>query len=146
MAPLQHALSTKASCECVSHVVQALTETDPKTTIVSVDIVGFFDLIPREAMLDGLLHVDGGYAALPFVRLLYGRPSQHLWEDSTGTTHTVHQGEGGEQGDTLMPLLCSVGQHRALEATSRELSGSEKLLAYLDDICVITKPDSVGDV
>ena len=45
-----------------------------------------------------------------------------------------------------MALLCSVGQHRALEATSRELSGSEKLLAYLDDICVITKSDRVGDV
>ena len=98
-APLQHALSTKASCECVSHVVQALTETDSKTTIASIDIVGFFDLIPREAMLDGLLHVDGGYAALPFVRLLYGRPSQHLWEDSTGTTHTVPPRRGrGSRG------------------------------------------------
>ena len=45
-----------------------------------------------------------------------------------------------------MPLLYSVGQHRALEAISRELLGSEKLLAYLDDIYVITKPDRVGDV
>ena len=117
-APFQCALSTKAGCECVSHVVQGLTEADP-------------DLISREAMLDGLLQVDGGGAALPFVRLFYGRPSQYLWEDSTGTTHLVHQGEGGEQGDPLMPLLYSVGQHRALEAISRELLGSEKLLAYL---------------
>ena len=44
-----------------------------------------------------------------------------------------------------MPLLYSVGQHRALEAISR-LLGSEKLLAYLDDIYVITRSDRVGDV
>ena len=145
-APFQYALSTKAGCECVSHVVQALTEADPETTVVSIDGVSAFDLISREAMLEGLMRVDGGSAALPFVRLFYGRPSQYLWEDSTGTTHTVHQGEGGEQGDPLMPLLYSVGQHRALEAISRELLGSEKLLAYLDDIYVITRPDRVGDV
>ena len=80
------------------------------------------------------------------MRLFYGRPSWYLWEDSTGATHTVHQGEGGEQGDPLMPLLCWVGQHRALEAISRELLGSEKLLACLDDIYVIARPDRVGDV
>ena len=82
--------STKAGCECVSHVVQALTEADPETT----DGVSAFDLISREAMLEGLTRVDGGSAALPFVRLFCGRPSQYLWEDSTGTTHTVHQRRG----------------------------------------------------
>ena len=64
-APFQYALSTKAGCECVSHVVQALTEADPETTVVSIDGVSDFDLISREATLDGLLHVDGGCAALP---------------------------------------------------------------------------------
>ena len=71
---------------------------------------------------------------------------QCLWEDATGTTHIVHQGEGGEQRDPLMPLLHSVGQHRTLEAISRELLASEKLLAHLDDIHVITRPDRVGGV
>ena len=122
------------------------TEADPETTIVSFDGVSAFDLISREAMINGLLHVDGGSAVLPFARLFYGRPSQYLWEDATGTTHIVQQGEGGEQGDPLMPLLCSVGRHRALEGISRELLASEKLLAYLDGIYVITRPDRVGDV
>ena len=117
-ALFQYALSTKASCECVSHVVQALTEADPETTAVSIDGVSAFDLISLEAMLEGLMRVDGGSAALPFVRLFYGRLSQYLWEDSTGTTHTVHQGEDVEQGDPLMPFLYSVA-NRALEAISR---------------------------
>ena len=89
----------------VSHVVQALTEADPETTVVSIDGVSAFDLTSREAMFEGLMRVDGGSATLPFVRLFHGRPSQYLWEDSTGTTHIVPQGEGGEQGDPLMPLL-----------------------------------------
>ena len=54
-----HALSTKAGCECVSHVVQALTEADPETTVVSIDGVTAFDLMSREAMLEGLMRVDG---------------------------------------------------------------------------------------
>ena len=42
---------------------------------------------------------------MPFVRQLYGRPSTHLWEDEMGEVHEIVQGEGGEQGDPLMPLL-----------------------------------------
>ena len=97
----------KAGCECVSHVVQALTEADPESTVVSFDAANTFDLISRKATLNGLLHVDGGGAVLPFARLFYGRPSQYFWEDATGTTHIVRQGEGGEQGDPLMSLLYS---------------------------------------
>ena len=53
-----------------------------------------------------------GANALPFVRLFYGSPSAYLWEQDDGTVHTVEQGEGGEQGDALMPLL-----HAALTTT-----------------------------
>ena len=41
---------------------------------------------------------------------------------------------------------CSVGQHRALGAISKELLASEKLLAYLGDIYVILRHDRLGDV
>ena len=32
--------------------------------------------------------------------------------------HYILQGEGGEQGDALMPLLFAVGQHKAFEIAS----------------------------
>ena len=44
-----------------------------------------------------------------------------------------HQGEGGEQGDALMPLLFAVGQHQALEAAHRQLQNNESIFAFLDD-------------
>ena len=45
---------------------------------------------------------------IPFVSLFYGSPSVSLWEDDMGDTHEIVRGEGGEQGDPLMPLLFSL--------------------------------------
>ena len=95
-APHQHALSTKAGCECIAHILQGLTGLDDRATVISVDGVSAFDLISRTAMMRGLLLVEGGSQALPFIRMFYGAPSEYLWEDSSGTVHTIPQGEGGE--------------------------------------------------
>ena len=52
-----------------------------------------------------------------------------------GGVHDILQGEGGEQGDPLMPMLFSLGQHAALVAIS------ERLLAFLDDLYVVSTPE-----
>ena len=119
-APYQYALRTKAGCECVAHVLQGLTELDPLATVTSVDGISAFDLISRKAMLEGLMRVDGGSSALPFVRLFYGSPSEYLWEDATGTVHTIlghpdfvrqhlrDVSEGHERFLTRIPLVRDV--------------------------------------
>ena len=89
-------------------------------------------------MLQGLSKIEGGQSALPFVSMFYGSPPQYLWEDERGVTHTVHQGEGGEQGDAMMPLLYSLGQHGVLEKVQAELQEDEVLLALLDDTYIVT--------
>ena len=77
---------------------------------------------------------------MQFVSMFYGAPSQYLWEDDSGTVHTIDQGEGGEQGDASMPLLCSLGQHGALQKLhSEELREEETLLAFLDDTHVVVR-------
>ena len=145
-SPHQYALSTRAGCECIAHALQGLTELDPRATVTSIDGVSAFDLISRGAMMTGLLRVEGGSAALPFVRMFYGAPSEYLWEDSCGTVHRIPQGEGGEQGDALMPLLFAVGQHSALEEPSAQLLPGEHLFAFHDDIYMVTMPERVGAV
>ena len=75
--------------------------------------------------------------ALPFVRLFHGQPSTFVWEDDDNIVNSIPQGEGGEQGDPLMPLLFSFGQHRALQAVAAQLQDGEKLFAFLDDIYVV---------
>ena len=52
----------------------------------------------------------------------------------------------GEQGDTLMPLLISFGQHSALGAAWAWLINGERMFAFLDDVYVTTTPNQVGTV
>ena len=93
-----------------------MCEVDRHTTVLSINGTGPFDLVSRTTMLRGLCRVPDGPEALPFVRMFYGQASVYLWEDDEGTVHDIHQNEGGEQGDALMPLLFSLGQHPALQA------------------------------
>ena len=44
-AAFQYALSTRAGSECIAHVLQTLTETDPNATVLSIDGIGAFDLV-----------------------------------------------------------------------------------------------------
>ena len=134
--PFQYALSTKAGCECVAHILQSLTDLSPEVTITSIDGVGAYDL-------EGLLRMEGGDQILPLVRMFYSNPSTYLWEDELGVTQHIAQGEGGEQGDPLMPLLFSLGQHKSVVEAQARLSGNERLLAFLDDIC--SMPDRVSE-
>jgi hypothetical protein len=122
-APFQYALSTRAGAECVAHALRAATELDPSATVLSIDGIGAFDHVSRQAMLSEL-------AKLP-VRLFYGSSSEYLWYDGEGVAHTVNQAEGGEQGDPLMPALFSLGQHPALKAVQEQLLPGEAVFAFL---------------
>ena len=77
----------------MSHVLQTLTDLDPTATILSLDGVGAFDPISRNAMLKGLLTMEGGERVLPF----YGDPSTFLWEDDLGGAHSLKEKAGSKE-------------------------------------------------
>ena len=97
-------------------------------------------------MLSKLRSLDEASAILPFVRLSYAGLTEYVWSDQDGNDHTVQQGEGGEQGDPLMPLLFALGIHGALEATATELRPGEDLCAFLDDVYAICQPERVRPI
>ena len=144
--PWQYALSTRAGAEAVVKALVANTELDPDQNIVSVDGVGAYDHVSRTSMLTGLLQVPEANQCLPFVRLFYANPSCYVWHDQTGTPFTIHQEEGGEQGDPLMPALYCLGQHAALAAIQQQLNPNEALYAFLDDVYLVVPSQRVGDV
>ena len=129
--------------ECVARVVQVLDSVDPSATILSIDGVGAHDSIVRRAMFRGLMDMVDGEKLVPFVRLFYDSPSTYIWEDEVGDVRHVCQGEGGEQGDPLMPL--SVWGSTWMVAVQPSLLEGERLFAFLDDIYVVCAPSRVGE-
>ena len=69
---------------------------------------------------------------MPFARHFFD-DHQHI----CGEVHEIAQGEGGDQGDPLMPLLFILRQHVALAAANARLQDRERLFAQLDDIYVM---------
>ena len=67
-----------------------------------------YDHVSRQAMLEGLRSRPALVPLLPFARQCYGSAS-------------VAQGEGGEQGDPLMPALFSLAQLAALSEAAAGL-------------------------
>ena len=90
---------------------------------MSIDGIGAFDLISRNAMLEGLLDPP------------------LLWEDEMGVTKHISHSEGGEQGDPNMHMLFALGQHCSLVAVQGRLRDNEHVLAYHDDVCKPARVD-----
>ena len=121
-APFQYALSTRAGTDCVGHLLRIATDADPLATVLSIDGVGAYDHVSREAMLSKLSRLPSASALLPFVRLSYGEASCYSWVDDQGEQHNIVQGDGREQGDPLMPLLFSLGELAWARRWTRMLS------------------------
>ena len=145
-SPFQFALSTRAGTDCVARLIKALIELDPSKTVTSIDGIGAYDHIKRKAMLGALYERTELQQLIPFVRMFYGKDSEYIWYDDKGEPHSIRQGEGGEQGDPLMPALFALGQHAALVEVNEKLQDGEFIFAFLDDIYVVSQPDRVHDI
>ena len=53
------------------------------------------------------------------------------------------QAEGGEQGDSLMPLLFSIGIQGALGDVADVMRPDEQICAFLDDVYMVCQPERV---
>ena len=142
-APYHYALRTRACTECPAHALQAMTNLDEEATVLSIDGVGAFNTMSREAMPQALADLLIDCGILQFVKLWYGLPSRYVGEDDSGQSFEVAQGEEGEQGDALMPLLHALRQHRALQAINSRVGSGARLFAFLDDICVLARPGGI---
>ena len=73
----------------------------------------------------------------------YGVTSKFKWVDSHGKGYIIEQGDGGEQGDALMPALFCLALRPALQHIHARLPPGAEIIAYLDDIYVVCNPDEV---
>ena len=75
-----------------------------------------------------------------------GSPHRTFGEDEVGEVQDIPQGEGGDQGDPLMPLLFSLALHPSLRSAADHLRDGEKIFAFLDDVHLVCTPDRVLEV
>ena len=130
-------MHARAGTEALYKLLQVATECNPRTTVLSVDAVGAFDHVSRQATLEGLRSRPQLVPLLPFARQFYGSESSYVWIGDAGTEHEVLQAEGGEQGDPLMPVLYAVASHAALYAVASAPQPGERVLAFLDDTYIV---------
>ena len=150
-SPYQFALSTRAGTDCVGHALREISSQHPGKVIISLDGIGAYDHIDRAQMLESLVQLPKACSLLPFVAMFYGHTSEYYWTNDEGEVWSIEQGDGGEQGDPLMPALFALGQHPALATaevklqqlavgTDAWLEGayfSPLLFAFLDDLYVV---------
>lgn len=144
VAPYAFGVAVKSSIEAVSHLLRTVTDSDSEAVILSIDGIGAYDYIRRNCMLDKLRQVEP--ALLPFCRVFYDRPSEHLWFDNRGEAHSVASVEGGDQGDPMMPALFSLGMDGAIRAIAGQLQPGEFPVAFLDDVYIRTTRGRVAAV
>ena len=140
-SPQQFGLATHGGVETAVHMLRTITEADPTATITQIDGVGAYDHIRRACMLRGLARTPTAHALLPYVLMSYGRQSCYLWHNDAHECHAILQGEGGEQGDALMPALFSLGLAAALREAQERLQPGELVIAYRDDLYIVTAPE-----
>ena len=134
--PYQFALQARAGADALAAHVRTALEQRPDAVLVSLDGRSAYDSMSRAAFLAGLRSCAP--ELLPFVRLFYGGQSSYCWWDAEGRCRDVAQGEGCEQGDPLAPALFALGQHSALCSAASALHPAETLVAFLDDLYVVT--------
>ena len=125
--PWQFALSNRSGTEAVVRALTLSTELNRNHTIISVDGIGAYDHMSKSSMLSALAEVPEANRCLPFVQLFHTNPSQYVWYDANGSPHVIHQAEGGEQGDPLLPALYCLGKHAALAQVQHQLQRDERL-------------------
>ena len=121
VGPANFGLCNRGGTDALVHLVQFLLEEDSSRVILSIDGVGAFDHVCRTRFFEELLSQPDLEEVLPFVRQWYAGQSEFVWFDSDGEPHHITQGDGGEQGDALMPALFCLALRRALSEVQGRL-------------------------
>jgi hypothetical protein len=132
-APYQFALSTRAGTDCVGHALREISNENPDIVISSLDGISAYDHADRAQMLESLAGLPSACSLLPFVAMFYGHTSEYYWTNEDAEVWSIEQGDGGEQGDPLMPALFALGQHPALVSADEKL---EQLMIEVEDTWV----------
>jgi hypothetical protein len=142
LLPSQLGVGSKGGVEPVVRAVErALVDDLPKTYshLVSLDFSNAFNTVDRRELAAGLRNFAP--ALYRAGRWVYGTPAQLAVTGADGAVDVLESSQGVRQGDPFGPLFFSVAVRRTLDDLVRYLGPDRLLLAYLDDIYVLSPDD-----
>ena len=116
VAPANFGLSNRSGTDALVHFLQFLSDEHPAKVIITIYGVGAFDHVCRARIFEQLQLDPTLHSLIAFIRQWYSNASVLVWCDAESQTNVILQGDGGEQGDALMPALFCLALKPALQA------------------------------
>jgi hypothetical protein len=145
LLPYQFGVGSKGGVEPVVRAVERALEgalDRPYTHLTSLDFSNAFNTVDRRDIAEGLRQ----YAPILYRagRWAYGCTSSLVLGSPEGR-HIITSAQGVRQGDPMGPLMFSLGIRSLLRDLASTLGPDRLILAYLDDIYILSPDDQVLD-
>lgn len=105
--------------------------------LTSLDWKNAFNSLSRSTMAAAI--AEHCPQLLRTAKWAYDNPTPLVIGSANGTTHVLQSSNGVRQGDPLGPLFFSIGIRALLERLETALGEEHVVMAYLDDIFIISK-------
>ena len=145
LLPFQFGVGTPGGVEpIICYIESAIhSNTSPFDHVISLDFKNAFNCLPR-TVLAGAIRQHSRSLYRP-CKWAYGKTTPLVIANGDAV-YTIDSSEGVRQGDPLGPLLFSLGIRQTLSLLQDFLGERGQVLAYLDDVFVVTKGDLLGDI
>jgi hypothetical protein len=115
------------------------------THVLSLDLKNAFNTLDRGDLAKAIKRFSPGLCKM--AKWAYNEPSQLVLSGQGGDRHILRSAQGVRQGDPLGPLLFSIGIRSVLEDLGVYLGPDCVVLAYLDDVYILSKSaDTLDEV
>jgi hypothetical protein len=143
----QYGVGTKGGVEPLIRAVQRVAEDSVEgvryTHVTSLDFSNAFNTLDRSDLAKAVKqHAPGLYR---FAKWAYDKPSDLVVGGGGSEITHIASAQGVRQGDPLGPLLFSIGVRPILDKLSRHLGPDCIVLAYLDDVYILSKTEETLD-
>ena len=140
LAPFQFGVGSKGGTEPVIRAVKMAVDGDldeEYSHLTMLDLKNAFNMLCRLLIAKGIRKHCPSF--IKFAKWSYNDPAALVIKDPEKPAEVIESSQGVRQGDPMGPLFFSVGIRDILCALQEHLGPDVKVMAYLDDIYILSK-------